>query len=397
MRVLQLGVGAVGEVTARTIASIPEVTNVTLADIDDERPRAVAALLPRGKASCLQLDASDKDALVEALADADLVINGLAPDFNMDVLAASLEAGTNYLDMAAGGPREIVGTADVDEELALDAEFRRKGLTAMVFFGIDPGASDVFARALYEQFDTVERLTVLDGDNGRVEGYDLACGFSPTTMIEECLLPPTGFTDGRTVHHEPLTRSREFGFPEPVGRLKLWNVDHEESQLMPLYLGDKGLRQADFFIALDDGFVTMLKVARTLGLDSKEIVEFKGGRFSPREFLVSRLPRPIDLYGKLTGQVCVGTLCEGTIGGRAVRRFMYQITDHQESFRTFGVQGTGFQTGTPAACAAILFAQGVIGEKGVLAPERIPHEPFLAEMTRRGTPWSVVDLPADDR
>jgi len=385
----------VGEITARTVAGIPEVTNVTLADIDDKRPQEVAAKLPQGKASCLQLDATDKDALVKALADADLVINGLAPDYNMDILAATLEAGTNYLDMAAGGPREIVGTADIDEEIALDAEFRKKGLTALVFFGIDPGASDVFARALYEQFDTVEKLTVLDGDNAQAEGYDLVCGFSPTTMIEECLLPPTGFIDGKTVRYEPLTRSREFDFPGPVGRMRLWNVDHEESQLMPLYLGDKGLRQADFFIALDDGFVTMLKVARMLGLDSKEVIEFKGGHFSPRQFLVSRLPKPVDLYGKLSGQVCVGTLCEGTIGGRAVRRFMYQITDHQEAFRTFGVQGTGLQTGVPAACAAILLAQGVIKDKGVLPPERIPYQPFLEEMTRRGATWNVIDLPAE--
>jgi saccharopine dehydrogenase (NAD+, L-lysine-forming) len=237
---------------------------------------------------------------------------------------------------------------------------------------------------------------VLDGDNGEVEGYDLACGFSPNTMVEECLLPPTGFVDGELVKYEPLTRSREFDFPAPVGHMKVWNVDHEESQLMPLYLGDKGLKQADFFIALDGFFVTMLKVARALGLDSKEVVEFKGGRFTPREFLVSRLPRPVDLYGKLKGQVCVGTLAEGTIGGKPARRFMYQVTDHQQAFRDFGVQGTGFQTGVPAACAAIMFAKGMIADKGVLAPERIPHEPFLELMARYGTPWDVVDLPLAD-
>ena len=49
--------------------------------------------------------------------------------------------------MAAAGPRDVVGTADVDEELALHDEFRKAGLTGLVFFGIDPGASDVFARA----------------------------------------------------------------------------------------------------------------------------------------------------------------------------------------------------------------------------------------------------------
>ena len=165
MRVLQLGVGSVGEVTARTVASVPEVEAVVLADIDATRPQVVAGKLPAGKAEVLQLDVHDKEALVQALAGVDLVINGLIPEVNLDVMAACLEAGTNYLDMAAAGPRDVVGTADVDEELALSDEFKKAGLTGLVFFGIDPGASDVFARALYDQFDTVERLIVLDGDN----------------------------------------------------------------------------------------------------------------------------------------------------------------------------------------------------------------------------------------
>ena len=127
-------------------------------------------------------------------------------------MAACLETDTNYLDMAAAGPRDVVGTADVDEEIALDAEFKKKGLTALVFFGIDPGASDVFARALYDQFDTVERLTVFDGDNSSADGVDFAPSFSPTTMVEECLiLPPHAFENGKMIrrtvaHHHARVR-----------------------------------------------------------------------------------------------------------------------------------------------------------------------------------------------
>ena len=178
--------------------------------------------------------------------------------------------------MAAAGPRDIVGTADVDEELALDAEFKKKGLTALVFFGIDPGASDVFARALYDQFDTVERLTVLDGDNASAEGYDFAPSFSPTTMVEECLiLPPHAFENGKIIRRKSLSKSGEFEFPAPVGKLKVWNVDHEESQLMPMFLADKGLRKADFFIALDDGWVNLLLAWRKLGFDHNKEIEFE--------------------------------------------------------------------------------------------------------------------------
>jgi len=394
MRVLQLGVGSVGEVTARNVAAEPEVGSVVLADIDEERTKAVAKKLPAGKAETLQLDVSDNSALRRALADADFVINGLIPQFNLDVMNACLETNTNYLDMAAGGPRDIVGTADVDEQLALDAAFKKKGLTALVFFGIDPGASDVFARTLYDQLDTVESLTVFDGDNGSTDDYDFAPGFSPTTMVEECLmLPPTAFENGKLIKRKSLTHSKEFDFPAPVGPLTVWNVDHEESQLMPLYLADKGLRNADFYIALGDDWVNLLLAWRRLGFDHNREIEFEGASFRPLDLLVSRLPRSVDLIGKLHGAVCVGTLAEGTLGGKRVRRFMYQTTSHEEVFEKYGVQGTGWQTGACAACGGIMFVKNMIPEKGVLAPERIPTQPFLDLMNTHGVPWHVMDLP----
>jgi len=392
MRVLQLGVGSVGEVTARTVAGEPEVSSVVLADIDERRTATVAEKLPAGKAKTLALDVTDGDALLRALADVDFVINGLIPEFNLDIMNACLEANTNYLDMAAAGPRDVVGTADVDEEIALDAAFKKKGLTALVFFGIDPGASDVFARSLYDQLDTVESLTVFDGDNGSAEGYEFAPGFSPTTMVEECLiLPPCALENG-----ELIRRWKEFEFPAPVGKLKVWNVDHEESQLMPRYLSGKGLRNADFYIALGDEWVDLLLTWRKLGFDHNKEIEFEGARFRPLDLLVSRLPRSVDLIGKLHGAVCVGCLAEGTLGGKRVRRFMCQTTSHDEAFEKYGVQGTGLQTGVPAACAAIMFAKGLISDRGVLAPERIDPQPFLDLMTSHGAPWQVIDLPVSD-
>ena len=396
MRVLQLGVGSVGEVTARTIAAEPEVTAVVLADIDESRPQAVSGKLPPGKAETLQLDVHDKEALVKALAGVDLVINGLIPEVNLDVMAACLEAGTDYLDMAAAGPRDVVGTADIDEELALSDEFKNAGLTGLVFFGIDPGASDVFARSLYDQFDEVERLIVLDGDNSSAEGVDYAPSFSPTTMVEECLiLPPHAYENGKAIRRTSLSKNFDFSFPEPVGQLKVWNVDHEESQLMPLFLGDKGLRNADFFIALDPDWANLLLAWRRLGFDHNKEMEFDGARFRPLDLLVSRLPKSVDLIGKMHGSVCVGTLAEGTIGGKRVRRFMYQITSHDKAYSEHGVQGTGWQTGVPAACAGIMLAKGLAPTKGVFAPEQIDPAPFLELMTKHGTPWGVVDLPAD--
>ena len=67
---------------------------------------------------------------------------------------------------------------------------------------------------------------------------------------------------------------------------------------------------------------------------------------------------------------------------------MYQTTSHDEVFKKHGVQGTGWQTGACAACAGIMFVKNMIPEKGVLAPERIPPQPFLDLMNARGVPES---------
>jgi saccharopine dehydrogenase-like NADP-dependent oxidoreductase len=43
-----------------------------------------------------------------------------------------------------------------------------------------------------------------------------------------------------------------------------------------------------------------------------------------------------------------------------------------------------------------MFVKNMIPEKGVLAPERIPSQPFLDLMNTHGVPWHVMDLPVSD-
>ena len=49
--------------------------------------------------------------------------------------------------------------------------------------------------------------------------------------------------------------------------MKLWNVDHEESQLIVRFLAGKGLKKGNFFIALDQDWVDLLLTWRKLGFD----------------------------------------------------------------------------------------------------------------------------------
>ncbi len=56
MRILQLGVGSVGEVIARTVAGEDRIERVVLADIDEARLAEVVPKLPVDKDGSMSLD-----------------------------------------------------------------------------------------------------------------------------------------------------------------------------------------------------------------------------------------------------------------------------------------------------------------------------------------------------
>ena len=214
-------------------------------------------------------------------------------------------------------------------------------------------------------------------------------------MVEECLiLPPHAFERGKRIRRRSLstTPSRLSGPGRPAQGLERRPRRGPAHAPVP---ERQGPRDADFFIALDDQWVNLLLTWRKLGFDHNKEIEFEGARFRPLDLLVSRLPKSVDLIGRMHGAVCVGALADGTIAGKRVRRYMYQITSHDEAFRTMGVQGTGYQTGVPAACGALLLAKGIWDKTGVFAPEQIEPAPFLDLMTAHGAPWGVVDLPLE--
>ena len=92
--------------------------------------------------------------------------------------------------------------------------------------GIEPGISDVFARYAEDHlFSRIDSLTIFDGSNLTVEGYDFAPSFSIWTTIEECLNPPLVWEDGRGWYTtEPFSEIEVFDFPEGIGPVECVNV-----------------------------------------------------------------------------------------------------------------------------------------------------------------------------
>jgi saccharopine dehydrogenase (NAD+, L-lysine forming) len=367
--VLLIGCGAVGSVVARHLVASNAIGDVVLADVDGDLAKRTASRLRSPKARAMQLDASDANALRQALHGSRLVINAALPQFNRAVQAAALVEGVDYLDLANESSDPFTDS-DV---------WKAAGRTALCGMGEDPGLSNVFARYAADGMDRVESIKVRDGDTASSPDYPFIALFSPETFVEETLAPSRIWHEGKYDAVPPFGALETYEFPAPIGPLAVYSVDHEEVDTLPRFIG-KGVQHVDFKLALDPTTVQTLKLFRDLHL----LEPGPPGGPSPRRALFNALPKPADLAGRVDGYAAVLVEVAGERHGQKVTHTVYSILGHREASERFGATATAYLTGTGAAAGAILLAEGTIREAGKLSPETVDPTPFFPLLRAAG-------------
>ena len=391
MKVLVLGCGAVGTVSALKFAQESACTQLVIADAVPGRAQQLADRIGRPQVRALTVDARDRSAVAEAIRQTrtTILLNAALPATNLIVMRACLDAGCEYIDMASGGA-ENDGIPKLTDQFALSAEFEAAGRLALLGMGADPGTSNIYAAyAAKHLLDEVTELRVRDGDNSVCEGHSgFLATFSPWVFIDECTCGAVTWRDGKYQLEEPLSGHERFNFPE-IGMLDTYYVDHEESRTLPMFI--PGVRVADFKLSMDAATWRTLRVLKDLGLSRKERVRVGNVEVTPRDLVVSMLPQPGDLAGRMRGKTCVGLLARGIRDGRERAYYLYNITSHEHAHRELGVQATAYQTGVPPVIAARLIASGEWSGAGVMSPEQFDPDPFMALLDLSGMPWHVRD------
>jgi saccharopine dehydrogenase (NAD+, L-lysine-forming) len=391
VKVLVLGAGAVGTVSALKFVQDAMLEQLVIADAVSARASLLADRLRDPRVSFRRLDAGNRAAVVDAIREtgATIVLNAALPATNLEVMRACLAAGCDYIDMASGGSDDD-GIPKLEDQFALDAEFKAAGRMALLGMGADPGTTNVYAAyAAKHLLDEVHELRVRDGDNSVCQGHDgFVAAFSPWVFIDECLCKAIAYRDGRYHLEAPLTGFEPFEFPE-LGVLNCYYVDHEESKTLPRFFPTA--RVVDFKLCMDDVTVETLRVMQRLGLAGKRRVRVGDTSVVPRDLVVSLLPDPKDLAGRMRGKTCVGTLARGLKDGEPRSYYVYNVADHETVYRELGVQATAYQTGIPPVIAARLIQEGRWAGPGVRSPEEFDPDPFLERLAREGMPWQVRD------
>jgi saccharopine dehydrogenase (NAD+, L-lysine forming) len=391
MKVLVVGTGGVGAAVAAVAKRRDFFEQMTFADLDPARPRALVEREGDGRFVAAQADASNSQSLVDLLreSDADAVLNAADPRFNPPILEAAFDYGCTYLDMAMtlSGPGVLLGA----EELEAHERWQDRGLLALAGIGVEPGLADVFARyAADNLFAEIDEVGVRDGADLVVEGYDFAPTFSIWTTIEECLNPPLVWEKERGFYTtEPFSEPELFEFPEGIGEIECVNVEHEEVVLVPREID---CRRVTFKYGLGTEFIDVLQTLHKLGLDSTEPVTVRGVEVAPRDVVAAALPDPATLGDRMRGKTCAGTLVTGTRkDGTEGAVYLYHVADNERTMREYGHQAVVLQTAMNPVVALELLAAGTWEGTGVLGPEAFPPDPFLELLADYGEPHGIVD------
>ena len=393
-KVLIIGAGGVGGVVTHKCANDKDTfSEIVLASrtlLRCEKIQKQVHDLRGREIEIAQVDADDVAqtvALIKRVQPA-LVINVALPYQDLPLMDACLGAGVDYLDTANYEPPDEA-KFEYKWQWAYQERFEAKGIMALLGSGFDPGVTNVFcAYAQKNLFDEIDYIDILDC-NGGDHGHPFATNFNPEINIREITQRGRYWENDEWVEIDPMSQSRTFDFPE-VGERKAYLLYHEELESLVKHID--GLQRIRFWMTFGDEYLTHLRVLQNVGMTGIDPIEYEGREIVPIQFLKALLPDPSTLGENYTGKTSIGCLIEGRKNGEPRKVFIYNVCDHEESWKEVRAQAVSYTTGVPTMVGAKMLLTNQWRGRGVFNIEQLDPEPFLEELAVRGLPWHVKEM-----
>jgi len=366
-----LGTGAQGSTIAMRLDEEPNVARIVCADYNLEAAQRLERTLT--KATAVKVDGNNKDEILEASKGADLIVNGLPPDFNVNLMEAALEGHMNYQDMASGPVEDIDFVGAIKRQLAYDGKFKEAGLSALINTGSAPGLVNVLARNAADKFDELEHIDIYVYDSIWTNKF-IPFWWSPETAFGDMAARPVSYENGQYKFGKPFDNPEMIDF---MGLGPRRMVDHEHEEPVTFGIFFKGLKSANF--KYGGKACDLAESLYNMGLLSSQPVEIRGVKVTPLD-LVCKLtpPAPSDPV-TIKDALCEGMALEegaamvrvrGRKNGKPLCIDSYiNAPGLTESFEKYGITHESFLTGQSAFLFTKLFINDRISKKGVFPPE----------------------------
>src|SRR5690606_7490763 len=237
---LIIGAGGVAQVAAYTAAMHNEVLgDINIASRTLSKCQAIIAgavdkkaLKRPGVLAAHSLDASDDEARKALIRQTkcQIVLNAGSAFLNMSVLRACIDTGAAYIDTAIHeDPKKICETPPWygNYEWKHREECERKGVTAILGAGFDPGVVNAYAalaaNAYFDRIDSIDIIDVNAGSHGRY----FATNFDPEINFREFTGTVWSWQDSQWTANKMFEVGKEWDLPV-VGKRQTYMTGHDE-------------------------------------------------------------------------------------------------------------------------------------------------------------------------
>ncbi|HEY0408363.1 MAG TPA: saccharopine dehydrogenase C-terminal domain-containing protein [Pyrinomonadaceae bacterium] len=372
MKIIVFGAGRMGLGAAFDLAHSADVAAVTIADVDEERARAVVSTIGGEKLKPAQVDVTDRQQVVEMMRGHDAAISCVTYFHNLQLARSAVEARVNFCDL--GGNNAVV-----EAELALDAEARDAGINIIPDCGLAPGMVSVLVAHGATRFEELDEVHIRVGGLPQQPqpplNYQIV--FSVEGLINEYLERSRVIRGGEIVEVDSMTEIERLSFPAPYEEMEAFHTSGGASTLPESFRGR--VRALDYKTIRFPGHCERFKLLLELGLASSETIELEGARVSPRRVLCEMLQRHLPSAGPDVVLVRVEFI--GVMNGRR-RSLRYDIIDRFD--RRTGLSAMMRTTAFPASIIAQMMARGETLAKGAIPQERcVPPAAFVEALAAR--------------
>ncbi len=372
-KIFILGCGAQGTVIAKRINEEENVSEVICADYDIKSARRLEKIID--KATAAQVNASNIVEIIQASKGADLIVNAVPPEFNMNIMNAALKGNMNYLDMASGPIEGVPFVETVTQQLDLNEKWKKAGLRALINTGKAPGMSNVVARNCADNLDSCEKIKVWLYASLET-GKFIPFWWSPETGWGDMAAKPTVFKKRKFVEVEPFSNEEEFEI-RGLGLRRFVSHEHEEAVTFGLYF--KGLEYAE--VKMGGSTCDLAESFYRFGLLGTQSVNVKGTKIVPLNVVQTVAPpaptSPEEVKAAIESGIQVEEggfiiTVEGKKDDRKVKYINYvNAPGLEESFRLFEVSSQSYLTGSCASLFTQLFIRDKVKATGVYPPEAL--------------------------
>ena len=376
--IMVLGLGAQGFAAARCFDKEPAVEKIICADAD---PSALKQVDRLEKGIAVQVDAADKDSIVEAARGVYLLVHAMPLSFTPNVMDAALEVGAHYQDYAASTAfaKEWVDSIHRQFE-EYGPKFEKAGLLALVGTGSAPGLICAATRNAMRYLDSCETIRNMVWEGVIAKRFQ-PFWWSPEVAIEDMSELSYAYIDGKLIRREPYTHEIKRHYDSMSREITFAEHSHDEPVYYSLHPEEyfKGVKNVVFKYA--GAGMDFAKPLYQAGLLSRQPEEYQGQEIVPFDFVLHHLPpapKTETEIRQILGEGLVsddGYMKVEAVGKKDGKMIQVHTEVHApglaESFAKAGITAEMYLTGQGGFLFSKLILEGHMNQTGLITSDML--------------------------